>query len=918
MMTAPSVIRQAIPTPLIFRCGWQKTQARSHCHADPGPNKVGPLPIIQAIETLKFLHPGGDTFEICAIAPKTPTSPLWVGRAYGKKPIIAGWFRDPAGAAKLAVQIEAEGIYTTLNACQEALLARADHRLKASVDRTADHHIIGIKNLPIDIDPIRPSGISSTDQEHDAAVEMARFIKADLAKEGWPEPLFGDSGNGAHLNYPLDLPNDPESVRLVKTMLEALALRYQEHLARLNLEIDQAVFNPARLTKLYGTMVRKGDSTTDRPHRLAQIISLPETRQPVPLELLQKLAATVQCQTQPKAKEAGRREEGRFDVETYLKHYGVEVVKVKPHAGGMLYCLQECLFDPSHSGNEAAIGRAQDGRLFYQCFHNSCKGRTWKEAREKISGTDNLNQFGVGARGRARTAGPEARTGQEDAGAHATQESTEFTDAELLNFARAGQVGDAQLFIRLFKGFYCYDHAAGRWYQWKNHYWAEDDLNSTLTALDCVIDLYERAAQRCAWTRARAARDGNDALAKQAAAEEAIFIKKIAQLQKRDWRRDVLCLAAAGEGSLGITGNEWDRNPLLIACPNGVVDLDTGGFRDGRPDDFIKTVCPTEWLGQLEPAPLWDKFIFEIFNSDPDNPGLANQEYAKEYGSYMQRLCGYALSGQGYERELPVCCGEGWNGKGTLFETLGYVLGNLAGPVPAEILLEESKHHHKSGGAPTPEIMRLRGKRLVWASETNEGRRFNAGKAKWLSGGDTLIGRDPFAKKMVAFPPTHTIFLMTNHRPKANPDDFALWGRIHLIDFKLSFVDKPTEPHHRRRDKHLKEKLKKEASGILAWLVHGYYEWKEKGLQPPANVNKSTEQYRQHEDTVGQFIKECCIINKSVRVQASKFYQEYKKWCEENGYKPLWGNTFADRVSKKFKKKEENRANFYVGVGFLE
>jgi putative DNA primase/helicase len=159
---------------------------------------------------------------------------------------------------------------------------------------------------------------------------------------------------------------------------------------------------------------------------------------------------------------------------------------------------------------------------------------------------------------------------------------------------------------------------------------------------------------------------------------------------------------------------------------------------------------------------------------------------------------------------------------------------------------------------------------------------------------------------------------MTNHKPQANPDDFALWGRIHLVPFEFSFVDNPTEPHHRQRDKHLVGKLKKEASGILAWLVRGFFEWKEKGLNPPAKVLEATEQYQQEEDTIGQFINERCILAPGMQIQASIFYQEYKKWCEDNGYKPIWGNTFANRASKRFKKDEQKRANFYLGVGLLE
>ncbi len=373
--------------------------------------KITSMPITQLMDTLKFLHPDGAVFELCAINLKAPTSKLWTGRAYGKKPLAGGWFKDPAAAAKLAVQIEAEGVYITLNPCQDAMLARADHRLKANVDRTADQHITGIKNLLIDIDPQRPTGVSSTDAEHAAALEMAHVIRADLAKAGWPEPLVGDSGNGGHLIYPLDLPNDPKSVALLKAVLEALAQRYADELKRLNLEIDLVVFNPARLTKLYGTMVRKGDNTQDRPHRMAQIISLPEIRRPVPVELLKKLSATagagaavVAAPASPQAQEPRANEGGRLDVGAYLKHYGVDMVKVKPHGDGVLYCLEKCLFNPDHNPNEAAIKQAADGKLSYQCFHDSCKGRTWAEARVAISGSDKLNEFIVG--GRAGTPAP--------------------------------------------------------------------------------------------------------------------------------------------------------------------------------------------------------------------------------------------------------------------------------------------------------------------------------------------------------------------------------------------------------------------------------------------------------------------------------------------------------------------------------
>jgi putative DNA primase/helicase len=156
---------------------------------------------------------------------------------------------------------------------------------------------------------------------------------------------------------------------------------------------------------------------------------------------------------------------------------------------------------------------------------------------------------------------------------------------------------------------------------------------------------------------------------------------------------------------------------------------------------------------------------------------------------------------------------------------------------------------------------------------------------------------------------------MTNHRPKANPDDFALWQRINLIPFELSFVDNPTEPHERKRDKHIVDRLKKEAPGILAWLVRGFFEWKEQGLNPPATVQEATAEYRETEDTIGQFISERCVVNESARVKSSELYIEYHSWCEGNGHKPVWGNVFGQRMAVKFSKKPTNKGIFYSGIG---
>lgn len=345
----------------------------------------------QILQALDYLHPDGSLFELSSIRPSVPRAPLWEGYASGNKGIVTGYFDIKDTAADVAVQLDErekpEGIYVTLNPCNPALLARANHRLRAGIDRTKDEQITSLRHLLIDIDPERPTGISSADSETRDALLLACSISDYLSKEGWPPPLLASSGNGAHLIYTLpDLPNTPENARLVKDCLYALSSEFDRN----GLKVDRTVFNPSRLLKLYGTTARKGDFTPERPHRVARIIALPQGHEPVPIDLLRTLAERAPMDVRQCGQNTGA---SGLDVGAYLRRYERDIEEVKHHGTSTLYVLKECVFDPSHGPKEAAIGQTSDGRLFYQCFHNGCKDRTWAEARKEISGTDDLKSF---------------------------------------------------------------------------------------------------------------------------------------------------------------------------------------------------------------------------------------------------------------------------------------------------------------------------------------------------------------------------------------------------------------------------------------------------------------------------------------------------------------------------------------------
>jgi hypothetical protein len=213
----------------------------------------------EILRTLAVLFEPGQVVELRALKDKTT---------------VSGYFDDHEALAEEAVRLDRKlyQVYVTLNEINPVLLARAANRLIQSPKATtSDQDVVRMRWLPLDFDPVRPSGVSSSDQEKVAAEACALEVEAFLRDEGWPDPLVGDSGNGFHLLYGIDLPNDEKSKGVVKDVLESLAFRFDDD----RVKIDTAVHNAGRIWKLYGTVARKGDSVPDRPHRRSKIVRVP-------------------------------------------------------------------------------------------------------------------------------------------------------------------------------------------------------------------------------------------------------------------------------------------------------------------------------------------------------------------------------------------------------------------------------------------------------------------------------------------------------------------------------------------------------------------------------------------------------------------------------------------------------------------
>ena len=314
---------------------------------------------------LKLLHDDSDIVEIRSIDPK---------------PTISGYFRaDSQNIMKELARFPGRTFYQTMNQIDCGCYARAQHEklMPYPKETTSDRDIIGYRWILIDCDPVRPSGVSSTDAEKQEARRTAALVRKHLMERGFCEPVVADSGNGYHLLFRVKALLDRKDT--IADFLKVLDMWFSSDAV----QIDTAVYNPARITKLYGTMATKGSNTQDRPHRQSRIVLIPEKLEITPFELVEAVAAE-KSRMIPTAPQNTRRNEGPFDMDSFLASHNIGVARKLSSGGFTKYILTECPFDPNHKAPDAAVFVGNDGRLGFKCFHNSCSDYSWHDFRSKV------------------------------------------------------------------------------------------------------------------------------------------------------------------------------------------------------------------------------------------------------------------------------------------------------------------------------------------------------------------------------------------------------------------------------------------------------------------------------------------------------------------------------------------------------
>jgi P4 family phage/plasmid primase-like protien len=326
--------------------------------------------------------------------------------------------------------------------------------------------------------------------------------------------------------------------------------------------------------------------------------------------------------------------------------------------------------------------------------------------------------------------------------------------------------------------------------------------------------------------------------------------------------------------------DKLDSNLMLMGVQNGVLDLEHQKFRPGRPDDYISKRCDVNYIETdmndpdfREKINTVEKFLREIFP-------------VENVRKYMMLRFASCLTGHDDEK-FPILTGTGGNGKTILLEFMESIFGEYACKVSTTIFTQRSG----LSSAASPEIVRIRGARLISAEETEEGCSLNVAKMKELTGGNKITARGLF-QDIEEFKPQAHWFLICNNLPKITSDDGGTWRRVRVVQFLSSFVEDPSDPQYEGvpyvfpRDEHVGEKLYECREAFLSYLFNHYYaEFRKLGgvIKDPSEVMMTTNMYRQDNDQFFQYIKDRIVKNPASVIKISELYNDYKFWHKESG-----------------------------------
>jgi putative DNA primase/helicase len=363
------------------------------------------------------------------------------------------------------------------------------------------------------------------------------------------------------------------------------------------------------------------------------------------------------------------------------------------------------------------------------------------------------------------------------------------------------------------------------------------------------------------------------------------------------------------QSAVAVNADQLDTKHDLLNVLNGTIHLPTGESRPHNRTDLITQLISITYDPNAR-APRWKQFLREIFSSD-ELDKEASRQRAEILSEYSRVRVGYSLTGKQREQDFCFCYGEGQNGKSLFREVILKMMGDYGQVAPTSLFLKD-----KGSRIPSDEA-RLRGKRFVVCSETDANRQLDEEKLKRLTGDERIVAcfkyRDEFE-----FEPTYHLWLFSNHKPEIRGQERAIWRRLKLIPFEVTFeeVDKKPETNHPKNIV-LKDALEAELPGIMAWAVSGAKQWYAVGLKEPAVISEAVNAYKNDEDIIGEFIEECVAPENETPsgayVTKTELFAAYRVWARLHNYS-VWSqkNLGARLLTRGWKEHRNNHGRIWL------
>ncbi|MBK3798629.1 hypothetical protein GAY33_05180 [Azospirillum brasilense] len=337
-----------------------------------------------------------------------------------------------------------------------------------------------------------------------------------------------------------------------------------------------------------------------------------------------------------------------------------------------------------------------------------------------------------------------------------------------------------------------------------------------------------------------------------------------------------------------------DADPFVVNLANGTLELFPAAapaafdgcsdaalpepqLRDHDRADLITRLAPVVWTKDATGG-RWEAFLRQM---QPDDT----------IRLYLQRLAGYCATADNGEQVFAIHWGNGKNGKSTFVECITGVLGDYVQVVDPRVFMTNP---NADAGKANPALAKLRGIRLVSASEPSEDSKLGEDLIKAVTGGGKIAVRDLFQAEK-EYRPTWKLWFDTNFKPVIRGLDLGIWRRIHMVPWIC------TVPEGQRVKDYHKILLAEEGEAILRWIVEGARMWREHGLAPPPAVLEAVEEYKRESDPLFDFLEGATHeVDVAARgPSATELYTAYAWWSEQNGRTPMTDNAFGRCMTKR-------------------